>query len=60
MEVLKKKFREGVEKQDPERIIIWGGTGVGQMNRIQPAKSIVEELHEEAIERLEAAAKLYS
>ncbi|KAJ7460544.1 2-nitropropane dioxygenase [Mycena latifolia] len=60
IETLKAKFREGVKKEDTARIIIWAGTGVGQMSGIQSAKSIVEELHRECIEHLAAAAELYS
>ncbi|KAJ7763693.1 2-nitropropane dioxygenase [Mycena olivaceomarginata] len=57
---LKSKFQEGVKNQDIDRLIVWAGTGVGQMNQTQPAKEIVEELHKEAVEHLEAATKLYS
>jgi len=29
---------EGVHKGDPDRMVVWAGTGVGLMNTIQPAK----------------------
>ncbi|KAJ7604050.1 2-nitropropane dioxygenase [Mycena polygramma] len=57
---LKSKFQEAVKNQDINRLIVWAGTGVGQMDQIQSAKSIVEELHRDCISRLEAAAQLYS
>ncbi|KAJ7453919.1 2-nitropropane dioxygenase [Mycena galericulata] len=60
IETLKSKFNEGVKNQDTDRIIVWAGTGVGQMNGTQTAESIVEELHRECIERLAAGAQLYS
>ncbi|KAJ6591807.1 2-nitropropane dioxygenase [Mycena vulgaris] len=60
IETLKTKFREGVKNEDTDRIIVWGGTGVGQMYRTQSAKSIVEELHRECTEHLAAATGLYS
>ncbi|KAJ7126606.1 hypothetical protein C8R43DRAFT_1240501 [Mycena crocata] len=60
IEILKSKFKEGIKNQDTDRIIVWSGTGIGQMNQIQTAKSIVEEVHEECIAHLAAAAKLYS
>jgi len=60
IETLKTKFREGVKNEDTDRIIVWAGTGVGQMSRTQSAKSIVEELHRECEEHLAAATQLYS
>ncbi|KAJ6485970.1 2-nitropropane dioxygenase [Mycena sanguinolenta] len=60
IEALQNKFWEAVKNQDIDRLIVWAGTGVGQMNKVQTAKSIVEELHVEAIKHLEAATKLYS
>ncbi|KAK7030596.1 CBM1 domain-containing protein [Favolaschia claudopus] len=59
IEELQRKFRDAVKQQDVDRCIVWAGTGVGQMSRVQSAKDIVEELHRETIERLEAATKLY-
>jgi len=59
IETLKTKFKEGVKNQDPDRIIVWAGTGVGQMNQTQTAKSIVEELHRECLESLMRASQLY-
>ncbi|KAJ7131672.1 2-nitropropane dioxygenase [Mycena crocata] len=60
IEVLESKFKEGLKNQDTSRMIVWAGTGVGQANQTQTAKSIVEELHEQCIEFLAAATKLYS
>ncbi|KAJ7695146.1 2-nitropropane dioxygenase [Mycena rosella] len=60
IETLKTKFKEGVKNQDTDRMIVWAGTGVGQMGGTQSAKSIVEELHRECIEHLVAATQLYS
>jgi len=60
IEILKSKFREGVKNQDTDRMIIWSGTGVGQMKTTQTAKSIVEELHRDCIEHLATGAQLYS
>ncbi|KAJ7746954.1 2-nitropropane dioxygenase [Mycena maculata] len=60
IEILKSKFREGLKNQDTDRIIVWAGTGVGQMNQIQTAKSIVEELHQDCIDHLAAVAEICS
>lgn len=38
IEELRSKFMEGVHKGDPDRMVVWAGTGVGLMNTIQPAK----------------------
>ncbi|GLB43445.1 putative nitronate monooxygenase [Lyophyllum shimeji] len=55
---LRRKYAEGVTADDPDRIVVWAGTGVGLMNRVQPAREIVEELHDECVARLRAAASL--
>ncbi|KAJ6522013.1 hypothetical protein B0H10DRAFT_2172166 [Mycena sp. CBHHK59/15] len=60
IENLQKKFKEGLENQDTDRMIVWAGTGVGLMNQTQSAKSIVEELHRECIDHLSAASQLYA
>jgi nitronate monooxygenase len=36
-ETLRKRYVEGPQ-DDPDRIIVWAGAGVGMMNKIQPAK----------------------
>ena len=42
------------EKQgDAERLIVWAGTGVGNMDKISPAGDVVRELEQEALESLE-------
>lgn len=56
--VLRAKYAEAAAKGDTERIIVWAGTGVGSMNRIQPAKDIVRELHDECLSRLNDARNL--
>ncbi|KAG5653329.1 hypothetical protein H0H81_001069 [Sphagnurus paluster] len=35
---LRRKYADGVKVDDPDRIVIWAGAGVGLMNKIQPAK----------------------
>ncbi|KAJ7623401.1 2-nitropropane dioxygenase [Roridomyces roridus] len=60
MEIIQSKYKEAVKEQDTDRINVWAGTGVGQMDKTQTAKSIVEELHQECVERLASAAQLYS
>lgn len=38
--VLRSKFMEAARTDDTDRIIVWAGSGVGLMNKIQPAKVI--------------------
>ncbi|KAF5336008.1 hypothetical protein D9611_006237 [Ephemerocybe angulata] len=56
--VLREKYKEAAAKDDTDRIIVWAGTGVGLMNRTQPAKDIVRELHDECLSRLNDAQNL--
>ncbi|KAK2465628.1 hypothetical protein APHAL10511_002172 [Amanita phalloides] len=60
LDVVRQKFIEGVQKSDPERMLVWAGTGVGLMNETKSARDIVRELHEECIDRLGAIAALIS
>ncbi|KAG5645731.1 hypothetical protein DXG03_005427 [Asterophora parasitica] len=53
---LRRVYADGVRADDPDRMVIWAGAGVGLMNKIQPAKEIVGEIHEECVSRLQAAA----
>jgi len=49
------------EKQgDAERLIVWAGTGVGNMDKISPAGEVVRELEQEAIESLERVRSMSS
>ncbi|KAG6919541.1 hypothetical protein DXG01_005131 [Tephrocybe rancida] len=58
LEDLRRKYSEGVKKGDTTRIVTWAGAGVGLLHKIQHAKDIVEELHEECVGRLKAVASL--
>lgn len=55
---MKEEVAEGAKRGDPRSVIAWAGTGVGQPNRLQPAKDIVRELHEDAMARLKASFAL--
>lgn len=55
---LRRKYAEGAKVDDLDRIVVWAGTGVGLMNKVQPAKEIVQELYEECLTHLRAAASL--
>ncbi|KAF8074766.1 2-nitropropane dioxygenase [Lyophyllum atratum] len=58
IDTLRRKYADGVKADDPNRIVVWAGTGVGLMDKIQPAKEIVEELNDECIAHLQTAASL--
>ncbi|TFY78067.1 hypothetical protein EWM64_g5947 [Hericium alpestre] len=55
---VKKEFADGAQKGDPQAMVIYAGTGVGLVKEVKPAKDIVHELHDEIIERLQAASHL--
>jgi len=55
---IKEEVAEGARKGDPGAVIAWAGTGVGPLDRLQPAKDIVRELHEAAVARLKASSAL--
>ncbi|KAF8661282.1 hypothetical protein AX16_001382 [Volvariella volvacea WC 439] len=55
---IRQEFQEAVRNDDPTRMLVWGGTGVGLMNKILPAKEIVEELHRECVDTLRATSDL--
>lgn len=35
---IKEEVAEGKKRGDPSSVIVWAGTGVGQLSRLQPAK----------------------
>jgi len=49
---VKAKFSKGVTEGDPDRILVWAGTGVGLMSEIKPASDVVREIHQDIIKRL--------
>jgi len=54
----KEEVAEGAKRGDVHSVIAWAGTGVGQVDRPQPAKEIVRELHEAAVAHLKASSAL--
>ncbi|KAH6916196.1 2-nitropropane dioxygenase [Coprinopsis sp. MPI-PUGE-AT-0042] len=52
VEILGSRYQEAQAKDDANRIVVWAGTGVGLIDRIQSAKDIVNEIHEECLRRL--------
>ncbi|KAJ8522730.1 hypothetical protein ONZ45_g696 [Pleurotus djamor] len=53
---IKSLFKQAQQEGNRERMLVWAGTGVGDMDSIKPAKDLVEELHNECVERIRAAA----
>lgn len=56
--VIRAKFQQALKTNDPSRIVVWAGSSVGLMNKVQPAKDIVSEIHQEALDRIDYIAKL--
>ncbi|KAJ7042079.1 hypothetical protein C8F04DRAFT_1208271 [Mycena alexandri] len=52
------KFDESTSKGEDCRLVIWAGVGVGITNKITATSGVLRELHEEAVEKLQAGASL--
>ena len=46
------RYKQAAKENDTDRIVIWSGTGVGAMDAIVPAKQVVHDITQEAIEAL--------
>jgi nitronate monooxygenase len=46
-------YSRAEKKGDANRLIVWAGTGVGNMNKISPAGQVVRELEQEALQSME-------
>jgi len=58
LEERRAKFDESTAKGEDCRLIIWAGVGVGINNKITTTSDVLRELHEEAVEKLQAGASL--
>ncbi|KAH0836581.1 NPD-domain-containing protein [Lanmaoa asiatica] len=58
IEGVKEKFKEGVRDGDPDRMLVWSGMGVGLVSEIKGAKEVVQELHDDILQRLKVASEL--
>jgi len=52
LEERKRRFQDGLQQRDATRMVVWAGTGVDMVNDSKPAKAILVELHQQAIEML--------
>jgi len=52
LEERRRRFEDGAKERDASRMVVWAGTGVDMVNDTKPAKTILTELHQEAIENL--------
>lgn len=41
IQVLRSKYQEATRDNDTNRVVVWAGIGVGDMNDIKPAKVII-------------------
>lgn len=46
------RYKQAAKENDTDRIVIWAGTGVGAMEAIVPARKVVQNITEEAVEAL--------
>jgi len=52
LEERKRRFQEGSKQKDATRMVVWAGTGVDMVNEAKPAKTILTELHQQALQNL--------
>lgn len=73
--VVREKFKKSVSEGDPDRMLVWAGTGVGLISEIKDARvrtrlseraitdrvtqAVVQELHHDTVERLKAVSELF-
>ncbi|EDR05531.1 uncharacterized protein LACBIDRAFT_191118 [Laccaria bicolor S238N-H82] len=60
IQVLRSKLKEASLKDDTSRIVVWAGASVGLVNKIMPAREIVEEIHKDCVKYLRSSALLVS
>jgi nitronate monooxygenase len=46
-------YMDAEKRGDADRLIVWAGTGVGNMDKIAPAGDVVRELEQEALQSME-------
>jgi len=55
---VKRQFEKATREGDADGMLVFAGTGVGLVDKVKPTGDIVRELHEEMVERLQAAYSL--
>lgn len=56
IEERQKRYGTAEKEGEKDRLVVWAGTGVGNMKQIKPAGDVVRDLEQEAIEALQRAA----
>jgi len=52
LEERKRRYQIGTQQKDANSMVVWAGTGVDMVNDNKPARTILMELHHQAIENL--------
>jgi len=52
LEERKRRYQIGTQQKDANSMVVWAGTGVDMVNDNKPARTILMELHRQAIENL--------
>jgi len=58
IETVKEKFQTGIRDGDPDRMLVWSGTGVGLISEIKGAEDVVQELGDDILQGLKIASEL--
>jgi nitronate monooxygenase len=51
------RYGQAEKEDDRERLIVWAGTGVGDVHEIKPAEEVVRQLEREAVDALKVASR---
>lgn len=57
IEERQKRYGTAEKEGEKDRLVVWAGTGVGNMKVIKPAGEVVKELEDEAVRALQRAVK---
>jgi nitronate monooxygenase len=58
IEIVRDKFNRATEDKDPDRMLVWSGTGVDLITEIQTTQDVVRELHTDMMEHLRFVSTL--
>ncbi|KAG2138851.1 hypothetical protein BD769DRAFT_1433344 [Suillus cothurnatus] len=58
IEIVRDKFNRATKDKDPDRMLVWSGTGVDLITEIQTTQDVVRELHTDMMEHLRFVSTL--
>ncbi|KAG1831290.1 2-nitropropane dioxygenase [Suillus variegatus] len=58
IKIVRENFNRATQDKDPDRILVWAGTGVDLVTEIQTAQDVVRELHADMMKHLSFVSTL--